>query len=138
MIFQPVVSGGGASGGSDWKEVDRSYIAEHINDRPANFLVAVFTTDFPDQPMIIPASNVFSLGSPVNGELGLCSYGLGHPTEEELFRHIYAYTTQSIVGLTESQDSPDVILDIQLNDPSGTSDTIPEGWQVKYYAYTPS
>ena len=130
-VFKPMIMGEGGP----WKEVDRSYIAEHINDRPANFLVAVFTTDFPDQPMIIPASNVFSLGSPVSGVLGLCSYGLGHPTEEELFRDIYAYTTQSIVGLTESQDSPDVILDIQLIDPSGASDTVPDGWSIKYLDY---
>lgn len=135
MIFQPVVSGGGASGGSDWKEVDRSYVAEHTSDQDANFLVAVFTTDFPNQPMIIPASWIFGIGKATVFTFSACSYNAKSIDEGTSF---YVYSTGEMVIISNDQDGSDVILGIDLTTASGEPDDIPEGWTVKYYIYTPS
>lgn len=137
MIFNPVVSGGGASGGSAWKEVDRSYVAEHaFDDHPANFLVSMFTPDFPDQPMIIPASGVFGIGNRASGNVGECSYGFD--SAGEVYKTIYGLTSGGVVGFANDPNADDIFLELHLNDSSGSSDTIPEGWTIKYYIYTPS
>lgn len=132
MIMNPVVSGG--AGSSAWKEVDRGYIAEHTSDQDANFLVAVFTTDFPDQPMIIPASWVFSIGMATPYKYSACTYK-GALQEEEGYKTYYVYSIGQGVSISTDPDGSEWVLDIGLYDSSGEYDIIPEGWSIKYYIY---
>ena len=130
MIFNPVVSSGGA-GGSAWKEVDRGYIAEHYQDQNANFLVAVFTTDIPNQPLIIPAGDLFGIGN-LNGEASACVQG---SMTSELAKIYYVYSLGVTAGISTDPNGHDIILALDLYDSSGSDDIIPEGWSIKYYIY---
>ena len=130
MIFNPVVASGGA-GGSAWKEVDWGYLAEHCQDHNANFLVAVFTTDFPNQPMIIPASNIFSIGNANSGQLSVCSYYLRHENEPTLY---YVYTVGEGINISTDEAGYDSVVILRFYGP-GEPDIIPEGWSIKYYIY---
>ena len=129
MIFNPVVSNGGA-GSSAWKEVDRGYIAEHYQDQNANFLVAVFTTDFPNQPMIIPASNVFCIGRANEGLFSNCSYNIHNVNEGYKIYDVF-----SVLPVPQMTDGAESNFYLQLDDASEENDIIPEGWSIKYYIY---
>lgn len=127
MIHNPMVSGG--SSGGAWKEVDRSYVAEHLGDSPANFLMAVFTPYFLNQPMIVPVSSVFAIGNIPNGLMSPCySY-------DESLRIIYASTYPPAIGFARSEQGDNMILMMDLSETSGASDIIPEGWEIKYFVY---
>lgn len=131
MITNPVVYGGK---GSAWKEVDRGYVAEHAGDRPSNVLVAIFTPDFPDQPMIVPASGVFGIGNPMDGTLVACGYGSGSD-EEGVYKTIYGVSFGGAVGFANAPNGDGVFMDLHLDDSSGSGDLIPEGWTIKYFIY---
>lgn len=129
MIFHPVVSSGGA-GSSAWKEVDREYIAEHYRDPNANFLVAVFTTEFPNQPMIIPASNVFCIGRASESLFSNCSYNVYNVNQGYKFYDVF-----SALPVPQMSDGEGSNFYLQLDDALGENDIIPEGWSIKYYIY---
>ena len=132
MIFNPVVASGGA-GSSAWKEVDRGYVAEHAHDQLSSFLVAVFTTDIPNQPLIIPAGGLFGIGN-LNGEASACVQG-SITTEEGLIKIYYVYSLGTTAGISTDPNGYDIILALDLYDSSGSDDIIPEGWSIKYYIY---
>lgn len=131
MIANPVVYG---SGGSAWKEVDRSYVAEHANDSNANVLVAVFTPDFPDQPMIIPASYIFGIGDGASYKISACTYKGAY--QEAAGRKIYyVLSFGEGVAIYSNQFGTKTILSLSLAAEDTSRDIIPEGWTIKYFIY---
>lgn len=127
MIANPVVYG---SKGSAWKEVDRSYVAEHANDSNANVLVAVFTPDFPDQPMIIPASCIFSIGDAVSFQFSGCMYKVATGRKS-----CYVVSDGYGVAITANRAGDVIILSLDLGTEDTSYDIIPEGWTIKYFIY---
>ena len=130
MIFNPVIAGSGGV----WKEVDRSYIAEHAKDFDLNVLMAVFTPYYPNQPMIIPASCVFSIGDALSGTVEAVTYG-AKAQEEGVTRILYAATTPIYIGIAKDPEGIELELYLDFSDPSGGGDTVPDGWSIKYFIY---
>lgn len=127
-VFKPMIMGEGGP----WKEVDRSYIAEHMpygNKR--DFLIAVYTTDFPDQPMIIPVSDAFLIGDAYNGMVSKCWLGAG----SENPRSVYLLSTYEVIIMTSDPDMMEEVMYLQIDSASVANDTIPDGWSIKYFVY---
>ena len=129
MIFNPVIAGSGGV----WKEVDRSYIAEHTEDFDLNVLMAIFTPDYPNQPMIIPVSYVFLIGNGNDGTPGRVTYGWG--AQGGVPRVLYAYTEPRTLYIAKDPDASEVELVLDFSDPSGGYDRVPDGWSIKYFIY---
>ena len=133
MIHNPMVSGG--SSGGAWKEVTREEVAELVLLSPYNILVAIFTPDFPNQPMIVPASSIFAIGDGLLAGLpSACVYGAGAEVEG-VIRLIYAYTVTPYIGFCDDPQGETMFFTLYLDDETGASDVIPEGWEIKYFVY---
>ena len=134
MIFNPTVSGG-SSGGS-WREITRKEAAELVgsNSWPFNVLVAIFTPDSPNQPMILPFSNLLSIGNAYIGRGAICTYCYAAP-EEGLDKNIYVLTVNAAGMFSSDPEGNDIYFQLYLHDETGESDVIPEGWEIKLFVY---
>ena len=129
-VFNPMIMGEGGP----WKEVDRSYVAEHIRWEPnkkRDYLIAVYTTDFPDQPMIIPVSDAFLIGDAYTGTVSRCMFGAG----SEKQRYVYLFSSYDTIIMTNDPDMMEEVMNLQIDSASVANDTIPDGWSIKYFVY---